>query len=259
MSGKLWGDIVFGPIKSRRLGISLGINLLPGNLKICTFNCVYCECGWGEEIDAIEDKVFTYDEIISTLEDRMKQLKSMGETIDSITYAGNGEPTMHPDFARITDHVIALRDTYFPNAKTACLSNSTLAYDATVRNALLKLDNIMLKLDAGSQEMFDIINRPFTPIDMDDIVEHLIEFKGKLTIQTLFLKGEYEGEIIDNTSESEIKLWLDKIVAIQPQKVIIYPIDRSTPARHLQKLSNEQMQEIAHRVEELGLKCEIYG
>jgi wyosine [tRNA(Phe)-imidazoG37] synthetase (radical SAM superfamily) len=259
MSGILWNEIVFGPIKSRRLGTSLGVNLLPGKLKICTFNCIYCECGWGKQIETIQDKVYSRNDIISTLELRLKQLKSENAIINSITFAGNGEPTMHPDFALIVDDVVRLRNEYFPEAKTTCLSNSTLAFDVKVRTVLLKLDNVMMKLDAGSQEMFNTINRPFSTIDVNSIVNHLIEFNGKLTIQSLFLKGEYNGEIVDNTTEEELIIWLDKIAKIKPQKVIIYPIDRETPARNLQKLTNEELNSIANRVEKIGIKCEVYS
>jgi wyosine [tRNA(Phe)-imidazoG37] synthetase (radical SAM superfamily) len=259
MSGILWNEIVFGPIKSRRLGSSLGVNLLPGKLKICTFNCVYCECGWGKEIIDIAANVYTHNDIISTLETRLKELVKEQKSIDSITFAGNGEPTMYPEFSEIVNDVINLRDKYFPEAKTTCLSNSTIAFNPKVRAALLKLDNVMMKLDAGSQEMFNTINRPFQPISIEEIVTNLTEFNGKLIIQSLFLKGDLNGEIIDNASPKELDLWLGKIAVIKPKKVIIYPIDRETPASNLQKLSVEEMNYIASRVESLGIPCEVYS
>lgn len=259
MSGILWHEIVFGPIKSRRLGNSLGVNLLPGKLKICTFNCIYCECGWGKAIENIADHVYTHQQIISTLELRLKELKSEGAKIDSITFAGNGEPTMHPAFAKIALDIIALRDQYFPNAKTSCLSNSTFAYNADIRDALTKLDNVLMKLDAGSQEMFDLINRPFSKISVTEVVESLIAFNGNLSIQSLFLKGEYKGKIIDNTTDKEVDLWLEKLVDINPKKVVIYPIDRETPARNLVKTDVDTLEKIAIKVRNKGILCEVYS
>ena len=259
MSGILWGEIVFGPIKSRRLGNSLGINLLPGNLKICTFNCIYCECGWGDKVLDIENKIFGHKEIIETLEKRLKELKANNTPIDSFTFAGNGEPTMHPYFAEIVDDIVALRDQYYPNAKTSCLSNSTMVMNPKIRTALMKLDNVLLKLDAGTQEMFNNINMAFDPISIIDVVENLKLFKGNLSIQTLFLTGENNGNIIDNTSEKEVSLWLKHIQAIAPKKVVIYPIDRATPAINLNKVSPKKLNEIAERVRALGIVCEVIG
>lgn len=259
MSGILWKEMVFGPIKSRRLGNSLGINLLPGKLKICSFNCIYCECGWGKEIDTVADKVFSHTQIAEALELRLKELKAEGQVIDSITFAGNGEPTMHPEFSEVVDDLVVLRDRYFPEAKTSCLSNSTRAFDPKIRAALMKLDNVLMKLDAGDQKTFDLINRPFVPISADEVVENLVAFNGSISIQTLFLRGEYEGETIDNTTDQEVEIWLDKIAKIAPKKVVIYPIDRETPARNLQKLDFETLNAIAEKVKALGIPCEVYA
>ncbi len=259
MSGILWHEIVFGPIKSRRLGNSLGVNLLPGKLKICTFNCIYCECGWGDEIEGVEQKVFSHHDIITQLEIRLKELKSQSAPIDSITFAGNGEPTMHPQFAEIVDDLVRLRDEYYPDAKTSCLSNSTMTFDPKIRTSLMKLDNVLMKLDAGTQKVFDSINMPFKPILIDDVIANLILFKGNLSIQTLFLTGEYKGEIIDNTTDKEVSIWLDHLVKIKPKRVVIYPIDRETPAINLQKIGPEKLNEIADKVKALGIPCEVFG
>lgn len=259
MSGILWQDMVFGPIKSRRLGNSLGLNLLPGKLKICTFNCIYCECGWGDDIDGVEQKVFPHHDIIELLEMRLKELKAKNAPIDSITFAGNGEPTMHPQFAEIVDDLVRLRDEYYPYAKTSCLSNSTMTFEPKVRTALMKLDNVLMKLDAGTQKSFDIINLPFKPISIDDVIANLMLFKGNLSIQTLFLTGEHDGEIIDNTTDEEVSLWLDHLAKIHPKRVVIYPIDRETPAVHLHKIGPEKLNEIADKVRALGIPCEVFG
>lgn len=259
MSGILWHEIVFGPIKSRRLGNSLGVNLLPGKLKICTFNCIYCECGWGDEIVDIEKRVYSHHDIIEQLEVRLKELKTINAPIDSITFAGNGEPTMHPQFAEIVDDIIKLRNQYYPDAKTSCLSNSTMTFHPEVRTALMKLDNVLMKLDAGTQKTFDIINKPFNPISIDDVIANLMLFEGNLSIQTLFLTGEYEGEIIDNTTNEEVSLWLNHIAKIQPKRVVIYPIDRETPAMNLHKIETNKLNEIADKVRALGIPCEVFG
>jgi len=258
MSGILWNEIVFGPIKSRRLGSSLGINLLPEKLKICSFNCVYCECGWGENVDNITDSIYSHSQIITAFEERLKELKTQNIHIDSFTFAGNGEPTMHPEFSIIVNDIVRLRDKYYPNTITTCLSNSTFCGNAEIRDSLLKLDNPLMKLDAGTQEMYDRINRPFKKIKLDEIVDNLIKFEGKLSIQTLFLRGEYNGFAIDNTTDEEIKMWLEKIVKINPKKVLLYPIERATPAHNLQKISAAELELIAQKVRILGFETLVY-
>jgi wyosine [tRNA(Phe)-imidazoG37] synthetase (radical SAM superfamily) len=258
MSGILWDALVFGPIKSRRLGNSLGVNLLPGNDKICTFNCVYCECGWGENPLGIKEDFNKADLVLQALENKLQSLKSENFPLNSITFAGNGEPTLHPDFPNIVDRVIQLRNRYFPNSIITCLSNSTTVGNEDVRNALMKLDNPWMKLDAGSQQMFSLINQDFQDLKIDDIVNHLAIMKGKLSIQTLFLRGVFEGQRIDNTTKEEMGLWLSHLAKIKPQKVIIYPIDRATPLLGLEKIEADELEQLASKIREAGFITEVY-
>lgn len=258
MSGILFDALVFGPIKSRRLGNSLGVNLLPGDDKVCTFNCVYCECGWGKKPLGTERDFNDTNLVLQTLEKKLQNLKSENFPLNSITFAGNGEPTLHPNFPFIVDRVLELRDKYFPQTIITCLSNSsTLEYEK-IRLALMKLDNPWMKLDAGSQEMFSLINQDFLNLKIENIVENLQKMNGQLSIQTLFLRGSYNGKIIDNTSEKEINLWLEHLKKINPQKVIIYPIDRATPLSGLEKIEAEELENIANQIRKAGFKAEMY-
>ncbi|MBU1012482.1 MAG: radical SAM protein [Bacteroidetes bacterium] len=258
MSGFLFNEIIFGPVKSRRLGVSLGINLLPIDYKYCTFNCVYCECGWNEEHKTKHSPFPKREEIALLLRQKSEQLVKDGVVPNNITFAGNGEPTIHPDFARIVDDTIILRDEFFPKASTTVLSNASLVHKPEVFNALLKVDNNILKLDAGSETQFQRINLSKSNTSLAQHVENLSLYKGNLIIQTLFLTGTVDGKIIDNTNEEEVGLWLDLIKKINPKKVMIYPIDRETPAQDLNKIHKEKLMEIASRVNTLGIKTEVY-
>jgi wyosine [tRNA(Phe)-imidazoG37] synthetase (radical SAM superfamily) len=258
MSGILFDDIVFGPLKSRRFGISLGINLLPAKAKICSFNCIYCECGLtGNEVIE-KTRLFTPDEIQNSLEDRFKALQNENVYPDSLTFAGNGEPTLHPKFARIVDDVCELRDKYFPKAKITVLSNSTLLHKPYVHQALLKVDNNVLKLDAGTQNTFDQINRPVKKILLSEVINQLCAFKGNITIQTLLLRGMVNGKPVDNTTETEVDAWLGHLKRIQPKLVMLYPIDRRTPVETLEKITLDELNTIAEKVRGIGLNAEVY-
>ena len=256
MAGFLFDQIIFGPVRSRRFGNSLGVNLLPVDHKICTFDCIYCECGWTEE--AMSKTLPSFQEISNHLEEQLIKMKSAGEAPDNITYAGNGEPTLHPDFSRIVDETIRLRDIYFPKAEITVLSNSSMLHRQEVLDALLRIDNNVMKLDAGSEEMFQMINQPKTKIDLATIVEKLKLFNGRLTIQTLFLRGAYKGKRIDNTSESEINLWLEHLREIKPARLMIYPIARETPVENIEKISIEELKKIAQKTKNAGFRTEVY-
>lgn len=258
MSGFLFESIIFGPVKSRRLGVSLGINLLPVDYKYCTFNCAYCECGWTLPR---RDHCISFpsrQQVKQELEARLKQMKAKGQWADALTFAGNGEPTTHPEFPGIIDDTIELRDLYFPEARITVLSNSTMIGQKDVVDALLKVDKNILKLDAGTEETFRVLSNPRIDISLASIVEHLKQFKKGLIIQTLFVRGEVKGVKMDNTTENEISLWLEHIAALKPEVVMIYPIARATPAEHLLKIDAVQLHSIAARVNALGIETEVY-
>ena len=252
-------DLVFGPIKSRRLGNSLGVNLLPKFRKICTFNCVYCECGWNPEICDEKARFVTPQEYEQTLENALKELVGTPKEPNSITFSGNGEPTLHPDFPEIIDITIKLRDKYVPKAVISVLTNGTRIHDDRIFKALLKVDNNICKLDGGTNNAINKINLPNVKIDIAKYIQCLQRFEGQVIIQTLFLRGKHHNDNIDNTTEEEINLWLEHLKKIKPRKTMIYVIDRETPEKNLEKLSSDEMSKIADKVKALGLNVEYYS
>lgn len=258
MAGILFDEIVFGPVRSRRFGVSLGMNLLPLNQKLCSYDCIYCECGLTGHEKGHRPDLYPVSQITESLKERLIYLKSEGVFPDNITFAGNGEPTLHPGFPEIIDNTVELRDQYFPEAKITVLSNATMLNRDKVKQALLKIDNNVLKLDAGTEDTFQSINRPLNKITLNEVVQQLLAFKGNLTVQTLFLRGEVNGKTIDNTVESEIQAWLLLLERIRPRLVMLYPIDRRTPFASLEKISELELNRLAERVEELGLKAEVF-
>ena len=252
----LFNETIFGPIHSRRLGASLGVNLLPVNAKICSFDCIYCECGFNFTHEGAH--IPTRSEVALLLEEKLKSLLEKGDPLDVITFAGNGEPTLHRDFNAIIDDTILLRDTYFPAAKVSVLSNATRIHKPKVREALLKVDNNILKLDSAIAATAKLINQPNNPtFSIDETIAQLEAFNGKLIIQTLFFTGDYKGQHIDNTTEIEVAAWLEALKRIRPQQVMIYSLDRATPAQNLQKADSETLSAIAKRVEALGIETQV--
>jgi wyosine [tRNA(Phe)-imidazoG37] synthetase (radical SAM superfamily) len=259
MATFLFDKIVFGPVKSRRLGTSLGINLLPVSRKICNFNCVYCECGWTDYSNNI-GRLPSRQEVFEALEKKLSEMKDAAELPDAITYAGNGEPTLHPEFPGIIDDSILLRNKYSPEAEIVVLSNSTTISKLSVREALLKIDKNILKLDSAFESTIFRHNQPKTQINIPELIDNLSSFNGKVIIQTLFLRGIHEGISIDNTTEQEIKEWLKAVEKIRPSEVMIYTISRDTPhGADLKKIPVRELREIASKVEKLGIKTQISG
>lgn len=251
----LFNEIIFGPIKSRRLGVSLGVNLPPTNGKLCSFDCVYCECGFN--FINKNAKIPTRKEVKEQLERKIKEMATNNESLDTITFAGNGEPTMHRDFAKIIDDTIEIRDKFFPNAKISVLSNAMFCGKKSVFDALNRVDNNILKLDSGIEETIKIINRPNSKFSLKKLVENLQKFNGNLIIQTLFFSGEFEEKIFDNTTENEVSEWLNLLKIIRPKEVMLYSLDRPTPAKNLQKTDLETLQKIATLVEKNGIKTNV--
>lgn len=253
----LFEQIIFGPVKSRRLGNSLGVNLLPVEKKYCNFNCIYCECGCSDESDTQDTILPEKEEVTQYLEKKLADLKSHNDFIDAITFAGNGEPTLHPEFESIIDETIRLRNQYFPNARVAVLSNASNIGNPSVFRALNKIDQNILKLDAGTEKTCRLINRPAENYDFDEIIYNLKQCKENLIIQSLFFKGYYKGHYIDNSQPKELERWLLLINKIKPQKVMIYTFARDTAVADLQKLSFDELKKIAEKVEQLNIKTQI--
>ncbi len=254
MSTIIYPSPIFGPVHSRRLGISLGINLLPADGKVCSFNCIYCECGFNEDHRPTLPMP-TREAVAEKLEAKLLQMQAEGQLPDVLTFAGNGEPTCHPHFAEIIDDTIRLRDNYCPKAKVCVLSNSTFIHRQQVHDALMRVDDNILKLDTIDPQYINKVDCPNGTYDVNAIIEHMKDFKGHVIIQTMFMKGLCNGESVDNTGEAFVGPWLEAVKAIGPQQVMIYTIDRETPTQGLEKASREQLDAIRDRVIEAGIPC----
>ena len=253
----LFHDIIFGPVHSRRLGLSLGVNLLPTESKLCSFDCIYCECGWNAEHPGAR-RFNTREDVRTQLATTLRRMVADGTPPDVITFAGNGEPTMHPEFEAVIGDTIALRDALCPAAKVSVLSNATQIHRDSVRRALLRVDNNILKLDSAFDATARLINNPQSPVySVRRVVDQMKGFDGHLTVQTMFLRGEFDRQRVDNTTEEEVAAWLRLIGEIRPRQVMVYSLDRDTPCRTLEKVPREELQAIATRVEALGIPCSV--
>lgn len=256
MSTIIYPAPIFGPVHSRRLGVSLGINLMPADGKVCTFDCVYCECGFNADFRPRQRRP-TREEVREALEARLQDMQANGPAPDVLTFAGNGEPTAHPRFAGIIDDTLALRDRYFPKAKVSVLSNSTMLFRPEVVEALKRIDNNILKLDTVEPEYIRRVDRPTGAYDVNDIISQMKAFKGQLIIQTMFMKGTHDGLSVDNTTDRYVLPWLDAVRDIAPRQVMIYTIDRETPDRNLEKATPEELDRIAALVREAGMEVSV--
>ena len=247
-------EVVFGPIHSRRLGSSLGINLLPEKGKICTFDCIYCECGWNK--DGLGDtKLPTAAEVRNALEIKLKKCKAGDIPIDSITFSGDGEPTINPEFPQIIDDTIRLRDQYYPNSKITVLSNSTRVHLPEVFNALRKVDNPTMKIDAPTNALAEQINHPAPGYDIKKVVEALKRFNGDFILQTMFLRSKD----FDSSNPEVLNGWMDIVRALKPREIMVYTIDRPTPEEGLRKFTVDEMSALVQPLIEEGFVIQIKG
>lgn len=260
----LFHDPVFGPIHSRRLGTSLGINLMPTQRKICNFNCIYCECGWNKphedkDKDLPGFRLPSVHEVVDSLDKKLASMKAAGLAPDVITFSGNGEPTGHPHFLTIMKQTIKLRDTYFPGAQVCVLSNSGYLDRPGVMEGLMLADKRIMKIDSAFSPTVAAINQPAASYSLEKTIEHLKRFDGFFTLQTLFLSGEYNGSVIDNTTPEEVDGWLEVVAKLRPREVMVYTLDRETPAPGLKKCSREKLEAIAARVRAMGINVQVAG
>ena len=226
----LFNQIIFGPVRSRRLGLSLGVNLLPVDAKLCSFDCIYCECGWNAEHPAGGRRFHPRDAVRDELAATLQRMAEAGTPPDVITFAGNGEPTLHPEFEAIIGDTIALRDRWTPAARVSVLTNATRLEDAGVFRALLRVDNPILKLDSACDATVQLINRPQNPAwTVRRTVDAMKRFDGRMILQTMFLRGTCDGRPVDNTTEAEVAAWLALAAEIRPLQVMVYSLDRDTP------------------------------
>jgi len=254
MSTVIYPSPIFGPIHSRRLGISLGINLLPPDGKVCSFNCVYCECGFNED-HRPNKPMPTRRQVAQQLDAKLQEMAAENQLPDVLTFAGNGEPTCHPQFADIINDTIQLRNKYCPKAKVCVLSNSTMIHRPEVHDALMRVDDNILKLDTIDPQYINKVDRPNGHYDVRQMIERMKAFNGHIIIQTMFMRGNLEGTSVDNTGEEFVAPWLEAVKEICPQQVMVYTIDRETPAQGLEKASREQLDAIRDRVIAAGIPC----
>ncbi|MDE6564444.1 MAG: radical SAM protein [Muribaculaceae bacterium] len=259
MQTVLFHDTIFGPIHSRRLGSSLGVNLMPNDGKICSFDCLYCEAGYnaqGPGTTGLPPRA----EVARRLEEKLKSLKENGAPLDVITFSGNGEPTLHPDFAGIVDDTIALRDKYFPEVKISVLTNSTRIADTAVAAALRRVDNNILKLDSAFDETARLLDRPNPGYTVAKTIDGLAAFGRQGIIQTMFTRGEHDGIAIDNTTDAEVDALIEAYRRIAPREIMIYTIDRPTPETSLRRIPRPELDAIADRIRRAtGIEVQVSG
>ena len=254
MSTIIYPSPIFGPVHSRRLGLSLGINLMPNDGKICTFDCVYCECGFNGTHRPRQRRP-TREEVSSRLRETLERMRADGQCPDVLTFAGNGEPTAHPDFAAIIGDTLLLRDELAPSAKVSVLSNSTMLHKEEVRAALSRIDNNILKLDTVDMDYIRQVDRPTGAYDVERIIGWMEQFHGHVVVQTMFMTGSTHGFDVDNTGDAYVRPWIAALQRIRPREVMIYTIDRETPDHDLRKAPREVLDHICQEVEAAGIKC----
>ena len=256
MSTIIYPSPVFGPVHSRRLGISLGINLLPGDGKVCSFDCVYCECGLNAD-HRPHTPFPTVECVVAKLEEKLAELRRKGIEPDVFTFAGNGEPTLHPHFAAAVKRVKEVRDRVCPRTRLSILSNATQIHRPEVREALALFDDNIQKLDTVNPDYIRRVDCPQVSYDVERQISNLALFNGNVVIQTMFMRGEVDGESVDNTSDQYVLPYLDALQRIRPRQVMIYTIDRETPVPGLLKATPEQLDTIAQRIRELGIEVSV--
>lgn len=249
---------IIGPIHSRRLGVSLGVNLLPKDGKICSFDCIYCECGWNA--DHRGGRFPDADEVLAALEEKLRTMHAAGDPLDVITFAGNGEPTLHPEFARVIRRTIELRNEYYPEVKVSVLSNATRMTKPDVREALLSVDNNILKLDGAFDETIHLIDQPADPnYSVRHVVDGMKTYEGRLIVQTMFVRGEHGGRTIDNTTPEETEAWRELMREVRPHQIMVYSLDRPTPEQHLTAVSKAEMEQIVAPLVAEGFDVQVSG
>ncbi len=255
----LFHSTIFGPIHSRRLGVSLGVNLMPADGKVCSFDCLYCEAGYNAQGTG-KAGLPPREEVSALLEKKLQSMRQAGDSLDVITFSGNGEPTLHPDFAGIIDDTLRLRDEYYPEAKVSVLTNSTRIFTPEVAEALRKVDNNILKLDSAVEKTMLLLDRPISKdFTVDKVIDALCQFEGTGIIQTMILRGEHDGVNIDNTTPEEIDALIEAYRKIRPKEVMLYSLDRSTPEENLRKVEKPELDIIAEKIRQAGIAVMDYA
>ena len=256
MATFLFDEIIFGPVSSRRLGASLGINLLPVNRKFCNFNCIYCECGWSPNEEG-KSSLPSREDIRRRLGERLREIRDAGSPLDRITFAGNGEPTMHPEFAGIISDTVDLRNELAPGVGIAVLSNGSRIERPEIFDALSRIEMNILKLDSSREATVKLINQPAPGYSIEKVISGMLRFEGRFILQTMFVKGDIGGVAVDNCSEAEVNGWMDVVRRVKPEMVMIYTIARDTPVNSLRKAEADVLDGIAERVRLEGIPVQV--
>ena len=259
MATFLWSDIVFGPIHSRRVGTSLGINLLPTGGKVCTFDCIYCECGaMASGVPVKDRRMPSLEQVSDAMSRRFKELYDEGVKVDSISFTGNGEPTLHRDFPAIIDRTVELRDKYFPSAVISVFSNSTTLDRAGVFEALMKADNRIMKVDCSDEQLLNVVNKPSGRFSLENVLKNLERFKGDFVLQTMFFKGAVDGCEFDLTAPGLVEGWMEIVRRLRPSRIMVYSLDRDTPVSGLVRTGQQRLRDITAPLREEGFDVEIF-
>ncbi len=258
MSTILYPSPIFGPVRSRRLGRSLGVNLSPADGKVCSFDCIYCECGLNAE-RLPKTKPPKREVVAKELEHCLSRMKEEGVEIDAITYSGNGEPTSHPEFLGVVQDTCALRDKYFPQAKICLLTNATHLTKPEIFEALSLIDRPCLKLDTVDIDYIRLVDRPNCPYRLEDVLSRMKAVGSRAIVQTMFMKGEFDGVSVDNTTDEYVQPWVDAVTEISPMGVDIYTIARETPVTGLRKVSLDELEAIADKLRSRGIDVHCFG
>lgn len=259
MQTVMYTSTIFGPVHSRRLGSSLGINLMPSDGKICSFDCLYCEAGFNAQGPGTSG-LPTREQVAEALEAKLVQMKAEGTPLDVMTFSGNGEPTLHPDFEGVIDDTIRLRDKYFPEVKISVLTNSTRLGSDSVCRALRRIENNIMKLDSAIAATVELIDRPAPGFDVDVTIERLASFGDEGIVQTMICRGEHDGATVDNSTAAEVDALIEAYRRIGPREVMLYTIDRPTPEVNLRRVDRPTLDAIAARITaETGITVQVSG
>lgn len=260
MQTVMFSDTIFGPIHSRRLGTSLGVNLSPRDGKVCSFDCLYCEAGFNAQGTGTTG-LPSRQEVATLLRQRLQAMSEAGDKLDVITFSGNGEPTVNPDFAGIIDDTIALRDEFYPAVKVSVLSNSTMLGHKAVVDALRRVDNCILKLDSAIESTMRTIDRPVAAsFTVAAAIEMLANFGPSAIIQTMITRGSYDGLSFDNSTEAEVDALIEAYRRIKPREIMLYSLDRPTPATGLEKVDVATLRQIGERITAAtGIEVQVAG
>jgi wyosine [tRNA(Phe)-imidazoG37] synthetase (radical SAM superfamily) len=249
---ELQRDVIYGPVSSRRLGRSLGINLLPPGRKLCTFDCAYCQYGSADAVSANQEHQ-GFPSVGTVLRKVAEAVRRQRAPLDYLTFSGNGEPTLHPDFPEIVSGLLRLRDEMCPQARLAILSNSSRMHRPEIRQAVERLDDPIMKLDAGDPQTLSLLSRPSAAVTFEKLVEGLAGMP-RLIIQTMIIAGE-----VQNVEGEAHEAWLAAVARLSPEMVQLYSAERPVAESGVRRVPKERLEELARQAQErTGIPVKAY-